>query len=109
MNVGTVIPQAHLFEHLMQKDHNNMSGCGFLLFDRSENDVQLRQRESFWQYSKVVILMFLNSLYATHGKLMWKLDIEKPRFQVISLSFSLPLGNVKSLWDKKNFPEISNT
>ena len=50
LNRGANVPQAALHAHFSQSDHNGFSDFSFKLIDSAQNDADLRQRESFWQY-----------------------------------------------------------
>ena len=45
-----VVPQAGLFQHFCEGGHEGMSDWNFQIIDSSNNEEQLRKRESFWQY-----------------------------------------------------------
>ena len=47
---GNSTPQAHLFAHFSQGDHNGMEDWSFQIIDKSNNTKQLREREAFWQF-----------------------------------------------------------
>jgi len=47
---GRVVPQAGLFSHFDQNDHHGMQDWQFQIIDCAQNEGQLRQRESFWQF-----------------------------------------------------------
>ena len=47
---GNSTPQAHLFSHFTQGDHNGMEDWSFQIIDKSYNTQQLREREAFWQF-----------------------------------------------------------
>ncbi|MEO0687435.1 MAG: hypothetical protein AAFY76_20890, partial [Cyanobacteria bacterium J06649_11] len=47
---GKAPPQGHLFSHFVQADHKGLDDFRFQIIDSSNTEVQLRERESFWQY-----------------------------------------------------------
>ena len=50
LHIGKPIPQASLFAHFSQPDHNGFDDWLFVLIDQDFNDVQLKKKECFWQY-----------------------------------------------------------
>ena len=47
---GKAAPQAGLFSHFVNNNHHGMDDWQFQIIDSSRTEVQLRERESFWQY-----------------------------------------------------------
>ena len=50
LNWGSVVPQMGLFSHFVQSDHNGLEDWQFQIIDSSNSEMQLRERESFWQH-----------------------------------------------------------
>ena len=50
LHIGKPVPQASLYAHFTQQDHNGFDDWSFVLIDQAFNDTQLRQKECFWQY-----------------------------------------------------------
>ena len=44
------VNQEHFHRHFNQSDHNGMDDWKVTLIDKADNEVDLRKRESFWQY-----------------------------------------------------------
>ena len=47
---GNKVSQCDLHAHFQQEDHNGFEDFSFKIIDTANNDADLRQRESFWQY-----------------------------------------------------------
>ena len=47
---GYNIPQAGLFQHFLEPNHHGMNDWCFQLIDKCDNELKVRERESFWQF-----------------------------------------------------------